>query len=93
MFGSKPQLSDGLAVVVLRIRDIDVREQIVHRLCNIGEQITPSIYELNTADWDPGLWDEEVRAFEDQLQGTDDRLLIWKFAGQTYSRFTIRGTA
>ena len=42
---AESQLSDGLIIVVLRIRDTEARERIIHRLCNIGEQITPSIYE------------------------------------------------
>lgn len=89
----EPQLVDGLVIIVLRIRDVDAREQIEHHLCNIGEQITPTIYELNTADWDPGLWEEEVELFERWLEGTRDRMIVWKFVAQTYTRFTITGSA
>jgi hypothetical protein len=91
--GFEPQLSDGLVIIVLRIRDAEAREQIVHRLCNIGEQVTPAIYELNTGDWDPGLWEEEVHRFESKLEGTRDHILVWRFSGQTYTRFSIRGSA
>lgn len=87
----EPQLVDGLVMIVLRIRDVDARVQIEHRLCDIGEQITRSIYELNTADWDPGLWEEELQFFERWLEGTRDRMLVWKVVGQTYTRFTITG--
>ena len=80
------QLTDGLVVIVLRIRDVEAREQIIHRLCDIGEQITPSIYELNTGDWDPGLWEEEVEYFERYLEGTSDRMIVWRFAGQVHGR-------
>jgi hypothetical protein len=90
---SETQLADGLVIIVLRIRDVDVREQIINRLCETGDQITSLVYELNTADWDPGLWDQEVQYLESLLEGTRDSLLVWRFAGQTYSRFTIRGAA
>jgi hypothetical protein len=92
MFGKNAKLADGLAIILLRIRDAEARERIIHELCNIGEQVGTLSYEVNTADWDPGLWDDLLRRFEDVLQGTDGRLLIWKFSGQTYTRFTIRGT-
>ncbi len=88
---SEPQLTDGLVVIVLRIRDIDVREQVIHHLCEIGDQITPTVYELNTGDWDTGGWEEEIQYFERILEGTRDGMLVWRFVGQTYTRFTIRG--
>jgi hypothetical protein len=69
------QSAHGLVILVLRIRDVDAREQIIHRLCNFGEQITPAIYEVNTGDWDAGLWEEEVAFFERQLEGTRDRII------------------
>jgi hypothetical protein len=53
MFGKNPQLADGLAIIVLRIRDSGARERIIHDLCNIGERLGTLIYEVNTADRDP----------------------------------------
>jgi len=88
---TEPNLVDGLIILVLRIRDVDAREQVVHRLCDIGDQVTPTIYELNTGDWDPELWEEEVNYIGRCLEGTRDRVIAWRFVGQTYTRFTIGG--
>jgi hypothetical protein len=88
-----PQLSDGLIILVVRVRDEIVREQVIHRLNDVGEQITKNIYELNIGDWDAGLWEDEVQNLERLLEGTRDRLLVWKFTGQTFVRFSISGSA
>jgi hypothetical protein len=90
---SDVQLVDGLVIIFLRIRDVEAREQIIHHLCDIGEQITPTIYELNTSDWDAGLWEDEVKSFERFLEGTRDRMIVWRILGQTYTRLTITGSA
>jgi hypothetical protein len=82
----------SLRIIVLRFRDANAREQVDHHLCNSGERVSSSRFELNTADWDPGLWEEEVRRLENMLLGTDDLILVWKFSGQTYTRFTFRGS-
>ena len=93
MFSAKGQPSEGLTIVVLRVRDRTARALIESHLCDFGEQITPTIYELDTADWDQNAWDETVHVLENALAGTEDRLLVWRFSGSTYSRFTIRGSA
>lgn len=80
-------------IIVLRVRDQNARMLIESQLNDFGEQITPAIYELNTADWDKYAWDEFVNRLENALVGTDDRLLVWKFSGAKYTRYTIRGTA
>lgn len=81
--------ANGLILVALSIRDEECRERIIHRLCNIGEQITRAIYEVNTATWDDGLWEQEVAFFERQLEGTGGRMLVWRFQNGNYARFEI----
>lgn len=90
MSDSELQPVDGLVLIALRIRDEDRREQAVHRLENLlPERITPTIYELSVADWDEGLCDEEIRWFMDLLEGTRDCVIVWRFVGSGFSRFTI----
>lgn len=80
---------NGLVILVLRIRHPDVREQIIHRLCNIGEQITNTVYELQIGDWDDGLWEDEVNWLSMELEGTEDQVVVWKCSNQGYTRFSI----
>jgi hypothetical protein len=82
---------DGLVVVYVRIQKLETREPIIRRLCDIGEMITPVTYELNTSHWDDGLWDNEVAFFRQCLEGTRDRMFVWRVVGDTYTRFTITG--
>ncbi|MBW3599766.1 MAG: hypothetical protein KY475_21155 [Planctomycetes bacterium] len=77
-------------IMVLRIRDPDRREQAIHRLENQpSEEALPRIYEMNIGDWDAGLWEEELEWFTELLDGTRDRIIVWRFAGNSYIRFTI----
>ena len=76
--------------MALRIRDEKLRDQAVHRLENLpSERVTTSIYEFNVADCDDGLWDEEVNWFDELLEGTRDRIIVWRFAGTSFTRTTI----
>ena len=86
------QPSDGLVIVLLQIDDEDRREEAIHRIVNLpSEQITLTLYEIATGDWDDGLWDEEVEWFTDLLEGTNDNLVIWRFTDGCVSRFTLGG--
>ena len=89
---SQAQLVDGLVIIALRIRNEDARALVIHELTNFGEQVTSNIFELQTAHWDSDTWEERMRLFEAYLEGTGDRMIIWKFVGQTYTRFTIHGS-
>ena len=46
-------------------------------------------YELNIGDWDVGLWEEEVEWFTELLEGTNDRIVVWRFSGNSYMKFSI----
>lgn len=84
------QPSDGLVIVVLRVRDSERRDQIVDRFVDIGaNHVTRNVFELSIADWDDGLWDEEVDWFTDLLELTRDSLIVWKFTSNAVARFVI----
>ncbi len=87
-FESRPV--DGLVIMALRIRDQDFRQQAIHRLVNLpADRVTSTIFEFSTADWDEGLWDEEIEWFTYILEGTHDSIIVWCFVGNTFTRFTI----
>jgi hypothetical protein len=82
--------SDGLVIVALQIRHEDRRQQAIHHLENIpGERLTSTTFEFRTDDWDEGLWDEEIEWFTELLEGTRDRVVVWRFDNGSYNRFTI----
>jgi hypothetical protein len=90
MNDSALQPIDGLVIMALRIRDEDRRQQAFSRLNDLlAERPTPTIFEFNTADWDDGLWQEEIDWFTELLDGTHDSVIVWRFDGETYTRFTI----
>jgi hypothetical protein len=84
------QSAHGLVILTARIRDPNVREQFWSHMVEIyGERVTPSIYEFGTADWDEGLWDEEIQWMSELMEGIKGRIVIWKFVDGKYSRFSI----
>ncbi|MDB5344080.1 MAG: hypothetical protein JWP89_2457 [Schlesneria sp.] len=84
------QPCDGLIILIMRVRDPDRREQVVDRLTDIGaDRVAQNAFELSTADWDAGLWDDEVEWFSDLLELTRDSLIVWRFTANSFVRFTI----
>ena len=83
------QSADGLVIVRVNIDDDDRREQLIHRIVNLpSEEITDTLFEIHTGDWDDGLWDDELAYFSDLLFG-DDFLTIWHFTNGEYSRYSL----
>lgn len=81
--------SNGLVILALQIRNEDRRQQAVHHLVNLGERLTSTLFQFSTDDWDDGLWEEEIEWFTELLDGTRDRIVVWRFDDGRYSRFTI----
>ena len=93
MMPDESQDAEGLVLILLQVDDEDRREQAIHHIVNLSsEQITLTLYEVYTGDWDDGLWDEELDWFADLLEGTDDTLLIWRFTDGQFSRFSLGGS-
>ena len=83
------QSADGLVIVRVNIDDADRREQLIHRIVNLpSSEITETLFEIHTADWDEGLWDDELAYFSELLFG-DDILTIWQFNNGEYSRYSL----
>ena len=52
------QSADGLVIVRVNIDDDDRRDQVIHRIVNLpSDEITDTLFEIHTGDWDDGLWD------------------------------------
>jgi len=54
-----------------------------------GERITPSVYEFSIADWDDGLWNDEVEWMTGLLEGGGGMITIWRFSRCRFARFTV----
>jgi hypothetical protein len=82
--------ADGLIILTASIGHPGVRERFWQHMEEIpGERVNSSIYEFSIADWDAGLWDEEVQWMNDLLEECSGMILIWKFEKGTYIRFSI----
>ena len=82
--------ADGLVLVSLRVDNLDRRGPVIRHINNPpSEQIHPKLYEVYTNDWDDELWDEELDWFADPLEGKNDSLVIWRFTGGKFSRFSL----
>lgn len=57
----------------------------------LGERVVSTIFELNIADWDEGLWEQEIEWISELLAGTRESVIVWQFAGGKYSRYSITG--
>jgi len=82
--------ADGLVIISARIRDPFVREEFrdhLHEL--LGERVNPTTYELNIADWDDGLWEEEVEWISELLDGTGESVVVWRFRDGEYVRLRL----
>ena len=91
MFASESQPADGLVIVLVNIDDDDRREQLIHRIVNLpSDEISETLFEIHTGDWDDGLWQEELEWFSQLLFG-DDTLTIWQFADGEYFRYSLTG--
>lgn len=81
---------DGLVIIAARIRDEELRGEFWHHMENLpGERVDRIIYELSAADWDDGLWEEEVGWMSELLDGSGESVVIWKFEGGRYYRFRL----
>jgi len=77
-------------IMALQIRDEDRRQQAIHHLVDlIADRPVPTVFEFRTDDWDEGLWEEEIEWFTELLEGTRDRVVVWRFDDGGYNRFTI----
>jgi len=85
---------DGLVIIYARLRRPDLREEFWFHFENLlGERVTPTVYQLNIADWDDGLWQEEIEWIQGLFECTRESIVIWQFRSSGFDRYTVRGNA
>jgi len=86
------QPAGGDVIVFAKLRDPEARRRFWHLLENLpGERIASSVYEVFTADWDEGLWEEEVAQMEELVDTATDTLIFWKVVDGKLMRTCIAG--
>jgi CRISPR/Cas system-associated endoribonuclease Cas2 len=82
----------GNILLYFKVQDHDSRKRLRHLLENLpSERVTSSLYEVSTADWDEGLWDETVEKMEELIDPAVDSLIFWQISEGKLLRTTIAG--
>lgn len=82
----------GDILVYARVRDPQARARLRQLLDDLpGERVDPALYEVFAADWDVGLWDEEVERMSDLIDPDADTLIFWRVMDGRLVRTCIAG--
>ena len=82
----------GDILVYAKVRDPEARGLLNSLLENLpGERVSSTLYEVFTADWDEGLWDEEVERMQSYINPATDTLIFWQVVDGKLARTSIAG--
>ena len=83
----------GDILVYAKVHNPEARGRLRSLLENLpGERVNGALYEVFTADWDKGLWEEEVERMRSRLIDPDaDTLIFWQVAEGKLIRTCIAG--
>lgn len=82
----------GDVVVYTRVRDPEARVRLRMLLDDLpGVRVNGSVYEVFTADWDEGSWDETVEQMQEIVNPTTDTLVFWRVVEGKMMRTSIAG--
>ena len=69
----------GDILVYAKVRDPEARGLLNSLLENLpGERVSSTLYEVVTADWDEGLWDEQVERMQSYIDAATDTSLYFR---------------
>ena len=90
MADSEP--TGGDILVYAKIRDPESRVRLGQLLDDLpGERVNGNIYEVFTADWDEGLWEEEVGRMQELIDTATDTLVFWRVVDGKLLRTSLAG--
>ena len=90
MHDSEP--AGGNILVYAKVRDPEARTLLNSLLENLpGERVSNTLYEIAAADWDAGLWDEEVERIQSLIDSATDTLIFWQVSNGKLVRTCIAG--
>jgi len=87
-----PQPAGGDILVYAKVHDPEARVRVRQLLDDLpGERVNGSLYEVFTADWDEGLWEEEVERMRGLIDPATDTLIFWQVADGKLVRTCLAG--
>jgi hypothetical protein len=82
----------GDILVYARVHDPDAKVRLRQLLDDLpGERINASLYEVSTADWDEGAWEEEIERMREIIDPAADTLIFWQVKDGQLVRTCIAG--
>jgi hypothetical protein len=88
----EPQPAGGDILVYTKVHDRETRVRLRQLLDDLpGERVDASLCEVFTADWDEGLWEEEVGRMQELIDPATDTLIFWQVADGKLVRTCIAG--
>jgi hypothetical protein len=88
----EPQPAGGDILVYAKVHDPEARTRLRQLLDDLpGERVNASLYEVSTADWDAGLWEEEVERMHELVDAATDTLIFWQVVGGKLERTCLAG--
>jgi hypothetical protein len=82
----------GDILIYARVCDVEERARLRQLLDDLpGERIDDRVYEVFTADWDEGLWDEVVQQMLDIVNSATDTLIFWRIVDGKLLRTSLAG--
>jgi hypothetical protein len=89
---AEAESAGGNILVYAKVRDPQTRIQLHALLENLpGERVSGTLYEVATADWDAGLWDEEVERMQETIDPACDTLIFWHVVDGKLVRTSLAG--
>jgi hypothetical protein len=87
-----PVPAGGDILIYAKVRDPEARMLLKAQLENLpGERVSGTLYEVFAADWDAGLWEEEVERMQSIVDTSTDTLIFWQVASGKLVRTCIAG--
>ena len=79
-------------LVYAKVRDPEAKAALLSLLVNLpGERISSTLYEVFTADWDKGLWEDEVERMQSLINPATDTLIFWQAVAGKLARTCVAG--
>jgi hypothetical protein len=79
-------------VLYARVHNPENKTLLESLLVNLpGERVSSTVYEIFTADWDPGLWEETVARMKELVDPERDTLIFWQVVAGALVRTCIAG--
>jgi hypothetical protein len=86
------ELAGGDILVYAKVRDPEARVRLRCLLDDLpGERVNGNLYEVFTADWDEGLWDQVVKQMRELIDPATDTLVFWRVVDGRLLRTSLAG--